>query len=203
MCHLFLVSSACFDTDPMKIIDESNEQCGFEAYRLLGRACDLLNAYTKHVLLSHILALSSLPFAGLAQIESLMREAELRIVTYEKRMNKDGSNPIEAGMMRTICTILYNKFDIQLKKDVDREPPTPLRDADGQILTDNDGQPRIIACQVDSEKMKKIVERQRQMESANKASPMDLSSLEHHDYAAFVAWSEHGAPKAWWPEQES
>ena len=26
--------------------------------------------------------------------------------------------------MRTTCTILYNKFDFQFKKDVDREPPT-------------------------------------------------------------------------------
>ena len=132
-----------------------------------------------------------------------MREAKLRIVTYEKRMNKDGNNPIKAGMMRTICTILYNKFDFQLKKDVDREPPTPLRDGDGQIMTDNDGQPRTVACRVDFEKVKKTVERQRQMESANKAPPMDLKSLEHHDHAAFVARNEHGAAEDWWPEQES
>ena len=104
--------------------------------------------------------------------------------------------------MRNICTILYYKFDFQFKKDADREPPTPLRECDGQIMMDNDGQPRTVACRVEFEKMKKIVERQRQMESANKASPMDLSSLEHHDHAAFVAWNEHGAPEDSWPEQE-
>ena len=183
----------------MEIIDESKEQCGFEACRLLSRACDPLNADTEHVLLSHILALSSWSVKGLAHIESLMREAKLRIVTYEKRMNKDGNDPIEAGMMRTICTILYSKFDFQFRKDVDREPPTPLRDGDGQIMADNDGQPRTVACRVDFEKMKKIVERQRQMESANKAPPMDLSSLEYHGYAAVVAWNEHGAPEDWRP----
>ena len=40
------------------------------------------------------------------------------------------------------------------------------------------------------------------MESANKASPMHLSSLEHHDRAGFVEWNEHGAPEDWWPEQD-
>ena len=54
----------------------------------------------------------------------MMHEVELRIATYEKRMNKDGLIPIEGGRMWTICTTLYNKFDLKLKKDVDREPPT-------------------------------------------------------------------------------
>ena len=131
-----------------------------------------------------------------------MREAKLRIVTYERRMNKDGSNPIEAGMMRTNCAILYNKFDFQFKRDVDREPPTALRGADGEILTDTYGQPKTVAFRVDLDKMKKIVERQRQMESANKASRMDLSWLEHHGHAANVAWNESGAREEWpWQEQ--
>ena len=116
--HVFntlrMVLNAHVDTDPMKIIDESKEQCGFEAYWLFSRAYDPLNADTEHVLLSHILALSSWSVKGLSQIESVMGEAKLRIVTYEKRMNKDGNNPIQAGMMRTICTILYNKFAFQL-----------------------------------------------------------------------------------------
>ena len=58
----------------MKIIDESKEQCGFEAYRLLSRAYDPLNADTEHVLLSHILALSSWSVKGLAPIASLMKD---------------------------------------------------------------------------------------------------------------------------------
>ena len=47
--------NAYFDTDPMKIIDAPKEQCNFEAYRLFSRAYDLVNADTKHVLLSHML----------------------------------------------------------------------------------------------------------------------------------------------------
>ena len=74
----------------MKIIDESTEQFGFEAYRLLSRAYDPLNADTEHVLLSHILALSSWSVKGLAQIESLMREAKLRIVTYRREEDEQG-----------------------------------------------------------------------------------------------------------------
>ena len=47
-----MVLNAYLNTDPMKIIDESKEQWGSEAYRLL----------------SHILALSSWTVKGRAQI---------------------------------------------------------------------------------------------------------------------------------------
>ena len=57
--QVFMVLKSYVDTDPMKIIDESKEQCGFEAYRLHSRAYDPLSADTEHVLPSHILALSS------------------------------------------------------------------------------------------------------------------------------------------------
>ena len=67
--QLFIVLSACLDTAPMKIIDGPKEQCGFEASRLLSWAYDPFNADTEHVLLSHILALSSWPIKDLAQIE--------------------------------------------------------------------------------------------------------------------------------------
>ena len=63
-----LVFNVCLESDPMNIIDESKEQCGFEAYRLFGRAYDSLDADTEHVLLSHILALSSWSVEGLPQI---------------------------------------------------------------------------------------------------------------------------------------
>ena len=69
----------------------------------------------------------------------------MRIVTCEKRTSKDGNNPIEAGMMGTICTIFYNKFDFQFKKGVDREPPTEVRHRDGEIVRDNSGQAKTIA----------------------------------------------------------
>ena len=85
---LFVVLDAYLDVDPTKIIDESKEQCGLEAYCLLSRAYDPLIADTEHVLISHVLALSQWSVKGLPQIESLMREAKLRIVTYEKVTNK-------------------------------------------------------------------------------------------------------------------
>ena len=83
------------------------------------------------------------------------------MVNFEKRMSKNGPNPIEKHTMRTICTILYNKFDFQVKIDVDRGPPTVLNGVDGQPLLDVNDQPRTIACRVDFENMKNIVERQR------------------------------------------
>ena len=65
---LFMVLSAFLDTNLMKAIDESKEQCGFDFYRLLSWAHDPLNGGIEHVLLGHILALSSWSVKGLAQI---------------------------------------------------------------------------------------------------------------------------------------
>ena len=56
---LLMVLNAHLYSDPMKMIDEFKEQCGFEADRLLGRAYDPLIVDTEHVLLSHVVALSS------------------------------------------------------------------------------------------------------------------------------------------------
>ena len=66
-----------------------------------------------------------------------MRRAKLRIFAYEKRMSKDGRNLIEGGVTRTICTILYNKFDFQLKKAVtsSRRPTVEL--VDGEVVKED------------------------------------------------------------------
>ena len=90
---LFMVLNAYLDSDPMKIIDESKEQCGLQANRLLRRAYDPMNADTDHVLSRHIWALSQWSVKGLPQIESLIRKAKLRIVSCEKRMSKDDRLP--------------------------------------------------------------------------------------------------------------
>ena len=104
----------------------------------------------------------------------MVREAKLGNITYETKMNKDVQNPIEGGMMSTICTIPYDKFDFQLKQDVGREPPIDDQ-VDGIVM-------KTTGCRADFEKMKALVEGQPQTESANKASAMHLSYLEHHGF---------------------
>ena len=96
---------------------------------------------------------------GLSKIESMMREAKLRIANHKKRMNKDSQNPIVTGTARAIRTILNYMFGFQLKNDVDHEPT-----AVNQYCKPLEGRS-------DFEKMKALAERQRQISPPTKPRP--------------------------------
>ena len=76
---LYMVLHSHCDVDPTKVIEESTERCGFEAYRLLNKAYDVYTIETETQLINHMLQLGQWSVKGIVQAESLMREAKARI----------------------------------------------------------------------------------------------------------------------------
>jgi hypothetical protein len=114
---LYSVLYAHLDVDPIKIVEESSQRCGFEAYRLLSRAYDRYTPETEVALLNNILQMQTWSVKGIKQSESMMREAKARIAVWQKR-TKSLRAKQEPGMMIVICTLLFSKFDNDVRKDV-------------------------------------------------------------------------------------
>ena len=192
---LYSVLHAHCDTDPTKVIEESTERCGFEAYRLLCRAYDPYSAETEVTLLQHILQLGGWTVKGIKQTDSFMREAKARIVLWEKRTKTLKETGTQSGVMTVICTMIFSKFDAEVRekflnaaaRDHDEVSGTEL------VLTNFDY-------------MKKMVEIVKKVDEQGKAVPMDLGSFaEAHDHSAYVAWNTGEAQEEWteeWPTAE-
>ena len=73
------------DVDPIKILEESSQRYGFDAYRLLSRSYDRYTPETEVALLNNILQMQQWSVKGIKQAESLMREAPARIANRQKR----------------------------------------------------------------------------------------------------------------------
>ena len=114
---LYSVIYAHLDADPIKIVEESTQRCGFEAYRLLSRAYDRYTPETEVALLNNILQMQQWSVKGIKQAESMMREAKARIHIWQKRTKAIKSEQ-EPGIMIVICTILFSKFDVDVRKDI-------------------------------------------------------------------------------------
>ena len=112
---LYSVLYAHLDVDPIKIVEESSQRCGFEAYRLLSRAYDRYTPETEVALLNNILQMQQWSVKGIKQAESMMREAKARITIWQKR-TKTIKSEQEPGMMIIICTLLFSKFDPEVRK---------------------------------------------------------------------------------------
>ena len=115
--NLFSVLYAHLDVEPIKIVEESSQRCGFESYRLLSRAYDCYTPETEVALLNNILQMLQWSVKGIKQAESMMREAKARIAMLQKR-TKSLRAQQEPGMMIVICTLLLSKFDSEVRKDV-------------------------------------------------------------------------------------
>ena len=81
-------------------------------YRLLSVAFDPLNEDAEAQLTGKILAISQRFVKGIVQIESMMREATVRIRNL-KRKRKNGTEP---GMMKVFMSVFFNKLDIDTKR---------------------------------------------------------------------------------------
>ena len=79
-----VIHSHC-DADAVKVVEESVDRCGFEAYRLLCRKYDPYSAETEVTLVQHILQLQIWVVKCIKQTDSLMREAKARITLWDKR----------------------------------------------------------------------------------------------------------------------
>ena len=64
---LYSVICAHLDVDQIKIVEESSQRCGFEAYRLLSRAYDRHTPQTEVALLSSILQMQQWSVKGIKQ----------------------------------------------------------------------------------------------------------------------------------------
>ena len=68
-------------------------------------------------MLNNILQMQQRSVKGIKQAESMMREAKARIAIWQKRTKAIKSEQ-EPGMMIVICTLLFSKFDTEVRKDV-------------------------------------------------------------------------------------
>ena len=127
---------------------------------------------------------------GIKQAESMMREAKACIAVWKR--TKAIKTIQEPGMMTLICTLLFSKFDTDVKKDVLNAAGRDITSKDDQGLPN--GTRRVL---VDFEYMKCMVETVKRVDDANRSTPMDLGSFaEVHDHAEFVRWNDMCAP-AW------
>ena len=190
---LYSVISAHLDVGPTKIVEESSQRCGFEAYRLLSRAYDRYTPETEVALLNNILQRQQRSVKGIKQVEAMMREATARIAIRQKRTKAIKSEQ-EPGMMTVICTLLFSKFDTDVRKDVTNAAGRDATSKDAGGLPN--GPQRVM---VDFEYMTSIVELVKRVDDQNRPSPMDLGSVaEVHNHAEHVYWNDQGAPE--WTE---
>ena len=101
--------------DAQKIIEESCDRCGFEAYRLLNIAYDPLSTDAEGQLIRSVLAIGNWSVKSIHQIGSMMKEAQVRIRALSKKMRPDMPMP-DTGMWKAILSTLFNKIDLDTKK---------------------------------------------------------------------------------------
>ena len=100
-------------------------------------------------------------------------------------------------MMIVICTLLFSKILIDVRKDVLNAAGRDSVSKDRQTGFPN-GPQRVM---IDFNYMTSIVELVKRVGVQNKPAPMDLGFVaEVHDHAEYVQWNDHGALD--WPEDE-
>ena len=139
--------------------------------------------------------LSTWKVMNLVHVESLLREAKLRIHNLERRSKRD----VDTGMMVVFVSMLYGKLPTDLmayvysREKMIHDPKFP-DDPSKQIkVTGRD----------DFEWMRESVEVKRKMERNNKAIPMEISYLADIEatHADYVAWNDAGAPEDLYSEE--
>ena len=169
---LFMVIYTYSGSDAQKIIEESWQQCGFEAYRLLNLAYDPLNVDAEHQLVERVMTIGNWSVKGISQIDSMMREAKMRIKAIEKK-TKTG---IEPGMMKVFLSILFSKLDIDTKRYCQKEGGRESF----EVLMQN-------------------IQTLKALEKSMSTTKMDASSVAEVDsHAEFVEWQDAGCPE--WAE---
>ena len=177
---LYMVIYTHCDVDPIKIIEEGDHKCGFEAYRLLSKAYDLYNENDEVLLLNHVLQISQWAVKGINQAESMMREAKTRIAAWEKRTKHKVE--VREGMLITFTTMLFGKLDVPTAKDV-------LAHAGKESKV-----------KVDFEILKKTVEEIKLIEGRSKPTPMDLGAV--HNHISYVQAQDGSEGQEEWPEED-
>ena len=106
--------------DAQKIIEESCDRCGFEAYRLLNIAYSPLSIDAEDQLIRWVLSIGNWSAKGLGQIESVMKGAQVRIRALRKKSRPDMPMP-DKGMWMAILSTLFNKMDLDTKKHITQQ----------------------------------------------------------------------------------
>ena len=162
--NVYSVLYAHLDVDPIKIVEESSQRCGYEAYRLLSRSYDRYTPETEVALLNNILQMQQWSVKGIKQAESMMREANARIAIWQKR-TKSLRAQQELGIIIVICTLLFSKFDSEVRKDVLNAAGRDASSVDDKSVPN--GTQRVM---VDFEYMKSIVELVKLVDDQNRPS---------------------------------
>jgi hypothetical protein len=80
---LYMILHMYAGDDAQKVIEESFDRCGFEAYRLLSIAYDPLSVDAEDQLIRSVLSIGNWSVKGIIQIESMMKEAHVCIRALE------------------------------------------------------------------------------------------------------------------------
>ena len=154
-------------TDPRNIIQECNNKCGFDAYRLLVKEYDPVSSDTAYHLQDRVMAIAEWSIKSLGEEHAALREASLRITAFEKRMGKMGSDQMRmiTGMLRS------NVLSATAKKFVLARPSKMVVD---EITKEE----KLAAARDDSKEMRAAVEELVNIEIRTKPQQMDVSSME-------------------------
>ena len=164
---LYMVVHGYSGADPRKIIEECNDKCGFDAYRLLVKEYDPVSSDTEYHLQDRVMAIAKWSIKNLSEEHAALREASLRIAAFEKRMGKMGPD-----QMRMITGMLYsNVLSPSTKKFVLARPAKLVRDADTQ-------EEKLVAARDDFKEMRAAVEELVNIEVRTRPQKMDVSSME-------------------------
>ena len=173
---LYMVLHTYSGTDARKLLEESFDRCGFEGYRLLNAAYDPLCVDAEQQLVERVLSIANWSIKGITQIESMMREAGMRIRAIEKQ-TKQG---IEPGMRKVFQSMLFAKLDIDTKKYVQKEGGREDFD-------------KLVAC----------IKNLKALDKSMSTNKMDVSSMAEVDtHADFVAWNDAGCPEDWYKDDQ-
>ena len=86
--HLYMVMHNYLEAEPKRVIAESSDKCGFQAYILLSRDYGPTNADTEHMLLQRVLNIANWTVKGRREEHAVLREAHIRIKDMERRSLK-------------------------------------------------------------------------------------------------------------------
>jgi hypothetical protein len=178
---LYMILHMYAGDDAQKVIEESCDRCGFEAYRLLNIAYDPLSVDAEDQLIRSVLSIGNCSVKGIVHIESMMKEVHVRIRDLEKKSRPDdGMTLPDKGMTMAILSTLFNKMDLETKKHIRQQ-----------------------GARDDFTKMKKCVEQLRQMEKSLTNNKMDIGYIVEaaDNHSEFVAWQDAGCHE-WGAEGE-
>ena len=112
---LFMVIWKHLDISQRKIVQKvySNNQCGFEAFRLLSKEYDPTSDDLASTLLERVTAVATWPVKGPAEELAALREVDIRLKDMERRLNRGRGTdeaPLHDATVTMVTGMLYARL---------------------------------------------------------------------------------------------